>query len=147
MVRAAAPPKTAVSAAARPMARTGLRSPGYLLLQELLRLDAGQETNLPIREIINPANDLHLPALRETREQGLRSFEPFHVKRNIFGDRGREKIVWRLRFRGFDRGFDRLNETGQMSRQPGIVLDPFDPGTHRPAVRMSTPRGSPPAPN
>ena len=77
---------------------------------------SGQDINLSIREIINPANDLHLFALRETSEQGLRGFEPLHVKRNIFRDRGREKIEWRLRFGGFDRGLERLNETGQMSR-------------------------------
>jgi hypothetical protein len=67
----------------------------------------------------------------------LRGFEPFHVKRNIFGDRGREKIAWRLRFRGFDRGFDRPDETRQMSPALGIVLDHFDRGADRAAIRVS----------
>jgi hypothetical protein len=48
-----------------------------------------KETNHSIREIVNTAYNLYPLALSETGKQGLRNFEPFHVKRDIFPDRGR----------------------------------------------------------
>jgi hypothetical protein len=45
---------------------------------------SGQERNFSIRKIVNAAGDLHLLDLCETRKQGLRRFQPFHVERDIF---------------------------------------------------------------
>jgi len=47
----------------------------------------GQERNFSIRKIVNAASDLHLLVLCETRKQGLRRLQPFHVERDIFRDR------------------------------------------------------------
>jgi len=48
---------------------------------------SGQERNFSIRKIVNAAGDLHLLVLCETRKQGLRRLQPFHVERDIFRDR------------------------------------------------------------
>src|SRR5208283_3290301 len=38
-------------------------------------------------KIVNAAGDLHLLVLCETRKQGLRRLQPFHVERDIFHER------------------------------------------------------------
>jgi hypothetical protein len=48
---------------------------------------SGQERNFSIRKIVNAAGDLHLLVLCETRKQGVRRLQPFHVERDIFRDR------------------------------------------------------------